>query len=90
MGVWSTALSLRHLRLNPPFALRPEGIYAPETFERQSKYGLGLMVTKDDKLQEYLKQVGSRGRWATSAAVTTHHPPPTTHQVRGGVAVDTD
>jgi len=37
--------------------LYQRGIYAPETFERQSKYGLGLMVTKDDKLQEYLKQI---------------------------------
>jgi len=37
--------------------LYQRGIYPPEDFERQSKYGLAMMVSKDGKLQEYLGKV---------------------------------
>ena len=37
--------------------LYQRGIYAPETFERRSNYGLAMMVTKDPQLEQYLKSV---------------------------------
>ena len=30
------------------------GVYPPEEFERKQKYGLGVMVTTETKLREYL------------------------------------
>ena len=37
--------------------LYQRGVYPPEEFERKHKYGLGLMVTTEEKLKEYLVQV---------------------------------
>jgi len=37
--------------------LYQRGIYPPETFKRVAKYGLGMMVTTDEGLKKYLKQV---------------------------------
>ena len=37
--------------------LYQRGIYPPETFERVKKYGLSMLVTADDKLKAYLKDV---------------------------------
>lgn len=37
--------------------LYQRGIYPPETFTRVEKYGLGMLVTKDDGLKNYLNNV---------------------------------
>lgn len=37
--------------------LYQRGIYPPEDFNRESKYGLGMMVSKDEKLRDYLQKV---------------------------------
>lgn len=37
--------------------LYQRGIYPPENFKRQQKYGLTLLVTDDEKLQEYISNV---------------------------------
>ncbi|OQR95831.1 folate-Biopterin Transporter (FBT) family [Thraustotheca clavata] len=37
--------------------LYQRGIYPPESFTRVSKYGLGMVVTADEKLKAYLKNV---------------------------------
>lgn len=36
------------------------GIYPPETFQRQKKYGLAMLVTQDENLKTYLKNVLSQ------------------------------
>ncbi|XP_063443612.1 mitotic spindle assembly checkpoint protein MAD2A-like [Mytilus trossulus] len=40
--------------------LYQRGIYPPETFTRQQKYGLTLLVTTDDALKNYLNEVISQ------------------------------
>jgi mitotic spindle assembly checkpoint protein MAD2 len=37
--------------------LYQRGIYPPETFTRVEKYGLGMLVTKEDGLKNYLNNV---------------------------------
>lgn len=37
--------------------LYQRGIYPPENFKREGKYGLTLLVTDDEKLQEYIDNV---------------------------------
>lgn len=37
--------------------LYQRGVYPPETFKRVAKYGLGMMVTTDEGLCDYLKNV---------------------------------
>ena len=37
--------------------LYQRGIYPPETFDRVNKYGLGMLITSDPGLKDYLKQV---------------------------------
>jgi mitotic spindle assembly checkpoint protein MAD2 len=37
--------------------LYQRGIYPPENFTKVNKYGLGLMVTTDDGLKDYLGNV---------------------------------
>jgi len=37
--------------------LYQRGVYPPETFTRVEKYGLGMLVTKDDGLKNYLNNV---------------------------------
>jgi len=50
--------------------LYQRGIYPPETFKRVAKYGLGMMVTTDEGLQKYLKQVlGQLEGWLGSGQV---------------------
>lgn len=40
------------------------GIYQPETFKRESKYGLTVLTTTDNGLLNYLNQVmGQMGSW---------------------------
>lgn len=40
--------------------LYQRGVYPPESFERKSKYGIGVMVTSEPKLREYLVNVLER------------------------------
>jgi len=50
--------------------LYQRGIYPPETFVRTNKYGLGMLVTADDGLKSYLKNVLSQlTQWLMSSAV---------------------
>ncbi|KAJ8603615.1 hypothetical protein CTAYLR_004845 [Chrysophaeum taylorii] len=50
--------------------LYQRGIYPPETFKRVAKYGLGMMVSTDEGLREYLGQVTRQlDSWLTSADV---------------------
>uniref|UniRef100_A0A061QUQ8 Mitotic spindle assembly checkpoint protein MAD2 n=1 Tax=Tetraselmis sp. GSL018 TaxID=582737 RepID=A0A061QUQ8_9CHLO len=37
--------------------LYQRGVYPPESFEGQKKYGLNMMITSDEKLTEYLNNV---------------------------------
>ena len=37
--------------------LYQRGIYPPESFDRQKKYGLAMMVTSDEGLTKYLSSV---------------------------------
>ena len=48
--------------------LYQRGIYPPESFDRQKKYGLAMMVTSDEGLSKYLTSVlkqmsGSQPPW---------------------------
>mmetsp|Transcript_6244 Transcript_6244/g.9065 ORF Transcript_6244/g.9065 Transcript_6244/m.9065 type:complete len:238 (-) Transcript_6244:367-1080(-) len=44
--------------------LYQRGIYQPETFKRESKYGLTVLTTTDDGLNEYLNQImGQMKTW---------------------------
>ncbi|EDQ87152.1 uncharacterized protein MONBRDRAFT_27575 [Monosiga brevicollis MX1] len=68
--------------------LYQRGVYAPEQFERQKKYGLTLLVTAEDKLKAYINQIltqlkarahaqnGSLKRpcnkWSSSSAAPPH------------------
>ncbi|CAM9339184.1 unnamed protein product, partial [Chrysoparadoxa australica] len=50
--------------LLPTSILYQRGIYPPELFARQSKYGLAMMVSKDDGLNAYLGNVIKQlGEW---------------------------
>ena len=50
--------------------LYQRGIYPPETFARVAKYGLTMMVTKDDGLKTYLAQVLEQlSSWLTGGEV---------------------
>ena len=57
--LWQSLLSIFSI-------LYQRGIYPPENFKREQKYGLTLLVTDDEKLKEYisnvLKQV--KGQWS--------------------------
>jgi len=37
--------------------LYQRGIYPPESFNRVSKYGLAMVVTADEKLKDFLKNI---------------------------------
>ena len=50
--------------------LYQRGIYPPETFARVAKYGLTMLVTKDDGLKTYLAQVLEQlSAWLTGGEV---------------------
>ncbi|XP_067943325.1 mitotic spindle assembly checkpoint protein MAD2A-like [Watersipora subatra] len=50
--------------------LYQRGIYPEESFTRQQKYGLTLLVTSDDKLNAYLSEVLTQVKhWLTSLTV---------------------
>jgi len=69
----------------PPFLALPplrhsvrrsyqRGIYQPETFKRESKYGLTVLTTTDEGLLRYLKQVSGHTGRATVAAPARPRP----------------
>ena len=45
-------------RIHPPLSY--VGIYQPETFKRESKYGLTVLTTTDEGLLKYLHQIMSQ------------------------------
>ncbi|GMI20889.1 hypothetical protein TeGR_g13255, partial [Tetraparma gracilis] len=50
--------------------LYQRGIYEPETFKRESKYGLTVLTTSDDGLLQYLSQVMSQlSTWLSTGDV---------------------
>lgn len=50
--------------------LYQRGIYQPETFKRESKYGLTVLTTTDEGLLRYLEQVMSQmSQWLTQDSV---------------------
>jgi len=50
--------------------LYQRGIYQPETFKRESKYGLTVLTTSDDGLLKYLAQVMTQvGSWLLNGDV---------------------
>mmetsp|Transcript_46739 Transcript_46739/g.77383 ORF Transcript_46739/g.77383 Transcript_46739/m.77383 type:complete len:203 (+) Transcript_46739:109-717(+) len=50
--------------------LYQRGIYPPESFRRESQYGLTMLVTSDDALQSYLDNVLKQlAEWLTSGTV---------------------
>lgn len=50
--------------------LYQRGIYPPETFKRVAKYGLGMMVTTDEGLTQYMKNVlGQLESWLRTGEV---------------------
>jgi mitotic spindle assembly checkpoint protein MAD2 len=47
-----------------------QGIYMPETFKRESKYGLTVLTTTDDGLLKYLRSVQSQvTKWLLSSNI---------------------
>lgn len=55
--VRSPPISLDHRSHAISSILYQRGIYPPETFTRVEKYGLGMLVTKEDGLKNYLNNV---------------------------------
>lgn len=53
----STALVTEFFSYSINSILYQRGIYPPETFDRVNKYGLGMLITSDPGLKDYLKQV---------------------------------
>jgi mitotic spindle assembly checkpoint protein MAD2 len=55
---------------NYPSSFLPTGIYQPETFKRESKYGLTVLTTTDAGLLSYLSNVMSQmSTWLSSGDV---------------------
>lgn len=53
----STAIVSEFFNYSVNNILYQRGIYPPETFKREAKYGLPMMVTTDEKLSDYLKNI---------------------------------